>query len=69
MKEIDKKLKDTIHRYSGSGIEQQVDYDKFYLYSLITPPQPSRVLPLPRWKTNFCLMKELPPREEASWSR
>lgn len=36
MKEIDKKLKDTIHRYSGSGIEQQVDYDKFYLYSLIT---------------------------------
>lgn len=36
MKEIDKKLKDTINRYTGSGIEQQVDYDKFYLYSLIT---------------------------------
>lgn len=36
MKEIDKKLIDTIHRYTTSGIEQQVDYDKFYLYSLIT---------------------------------
>lgn len=36
MKEIDKKLTDTIHRYTVSGIEQQVDYGKFYLYSLIT---------------------------------
>lgn len=36
MKEIDKKLIDTINRYTISGIEQQVDYDKFYLYSLIT---------------------------------
>lgn len=36
MKEIDKKLIDTIYRYATSGIEQQVDYDKFYLYSLIT---------------------------------
>lgn len=36
MKEIDKKLIDTIHRYTSSGIEQQVDYEKFYLYSLIT---------------------------------
>lgn len=36
MKEIDKKLIDTINRYVNSGIEQQVDYEKFYLYSLIT---------------------------------
>ena len=36
MKEIDKQLIDTINRYVGSGIEQQVDYEKFYLYSLIT---------------------------------
>lgn len=36
MKEIDKKLIDTINRYTSSGIEQQVDYAKFYLYSLIT---------------------------------
>lgn len=36
VKEIDKRLKDTINRYITSGIEQQVDYDKFYLYSLIT---------------------------------
>lgn len=36
MKEIDEQLKDTIKRYIDSGIEQQVDYDKFYLYSLIT---------------------------------
>ena len=36
MKEIDKELRNTINQYTGSGIEQQVDYDKFYLYSLIT---------------------------------
>ena len=36
MKEIDKNLIDPIHRYTVSGIEQQVDYEKFYLYSLIT---------------------------------
>lgn len=36
MKEIEKKLRDTINRYIDSGIEQQVDYEKFYLYSLIT---------------------------------
>ena len=36
MKEIDKKLIETIDRYTASGIEQQVDYEKFYLYSLIT---------------------------------
>ncbi len=36
MKEIDKKLIETINRYTSSGIEQQVDYEKFYLYSLIT---------------------------------
>lgn len=36
MKEIDKRLIDTISRYIASGIEQQVDYEKFYLYSLIT---------------------------------
>ena len=36
MKEIDKKLIETINRYTASGIEQQVDYEKFYLYSLIT---------------------------------
>ena len=36
MKELDKKLVDTINRYKDSGIEQQVDYEKFYLYSLIT---------------------------------
>lgn len=31
MKEIDKKLIGTIDRYTTSGIEQQVDYEKFYL--------------------------------------
>ena len=36
MKEIDKKLIETISRYVASGIDQQVDYEKFYLYSLIT---------------------------------
>lgn len=36
MKELDRKLIDTLNRYTASGIEQQIDYDKFYLYSLIT---------------------------------
>ncbi len=36
MKDIDRKLTETIQRYLASGIEQQVDYEKFYLYSLIT---------------------------------
>lgn len=36
MKELDKRLSDIIFRYTDSGIEQQMDYDKFYLYSLIT---------------------------------
>ena len=36
MKEIDRKLIETINRYFASGIEQQVNYGKFYLYSLIT---------------------------------
>lgn len=36
MKEIDERLKETILRYTASGIEQQVDYEKFYLYSLVT---------------------------------
>lgn len=35
MKEIDRKLIETINRYRASGIGQQVDYEKFYLYSLI----------------------------------
>ena len=36
MNEIDKKLVKTIERYVASSIEHQVDYDKFYLYSIIT---------------------------------
>lgn len=36
MNDTDLKLCDTVRRYTASGIEQQVDYDKFYLYSLIT---------------------------------
>ena len=35
-KEIDAKLREAVLRYVNSGIEQQVDYEKFYLYSLIT---------------------------------
>lgn len=36
MKEIDLKLLATLKRYEDCGIAQQVDYEKFYLYSLIT---------------------------------
>lgn len=36
MKEIDLKLLATLKRYADCGIAQQVDYEKYYLYSLIT---------------------------------
>ncbi len=36
MNSIDKRLLNVLERYIASGIEQQVDYEKFYLYSLIT---------------------------------
>ena len=36
MNSVDKRLLDMLERYIASGIEQQVDYEKFYLYSLIT---------------------------------
>lgn len=36
MKAVDEILVDTVRRYEESGIERQVDYEKFYLYSLIT---------------------------------
>lgn len=36
MKDIDRKLIETVSRYRASGIEQQVDYEKFYLYSIVT---------------------------------
>ena len=36
MGKLDYKISETMERYFASGIEQQVDYEKFYLYSLIT---------------------------------
>lgn len=36
MKEIDLKLLAILKRYADCGIAQQVDYEKYYLYSLIT---------------------------------
>lgn len=36
MKDLDRRLSDIMERYCRSGIEEQVDYDKFYLYSIIT---------------------------------
>ena len=64
MKEIDKKLIETISRYTASGIEQQVDYEKFYLYSLITHifsvlngqkhPNPIRLIFCANWLQRSC---------------
>ncbi len=34
--ELDRKIADVAARYAASGIESQVDYGKFYLYSIIT---------------------------------
>lgn len=36
MNGIDKRLVDALMRYKASGIEDQVDYEKFYLYSIVT---------------------------------
>lgn len=36
MSDIDIKLVETVRRYTASGIALQVDYEKFYLYSLVT---------------------------------
>ena len=33
---MDKKLNSIINEYLSLGINQQLDYDKFYLYSIIT---------------------------------
>ena len=33
---MDKKLNNIINEYISLGINQQLDYDKFYLYSIIT---------------------------------
>ncbi len=33
---LDQQIVDAVKRYLSSGIEEQVDYDKFYLYSIIT---------------------------------
>lgn len=30
------KLENIIYEYQKLGIDQQIDYDKFYLYSLVT---------------------------------
>lgn len=34
--DIDRKLTSIVGRYTSSGIEDQIDYEKFYLYSIIT---------------------------------
>ena len=35
-KNLDKLLKETLKAYLASGVEDQVDYQKFYLYSIVT---------------------------------
>lgn len=33
---LDKQIKETLKAYQTSGVEEQVDYQKFYLYSIVT---------------------------------
>ena len=35
-KELDIKIEETLRAYMASGVEEQVDYQKFYLYSIVT---------------------------------
>ena len=57
MKEIDRKLIETINRYRTSGIGQQVDYEKFYLYSLITHSTAIEGSTVTEVKTSYCPLK------------
>lgn len=34
--ELDIKIEETLRAYMASGVEEQVDYQKFYLYSIVT---------------------------------
>lgn len=36
MENLDNKIAETLRQYAASGIEQQADYAKFYLYSIVT---------------------------------
>ena len=42
-------LEQLINRYRELGIDQQIDYDKFYLYSLITHSTASSSRCTPSW--------------------
>ena len=34
--ELDIKIEETLRAYMASGVEEQVDYQKFHLYSIVT---------------------------------
>lgn len=36
-KELDIEIVEALRAYLASGVEEQVDYQKFYLYSIVTP--------------------------------
>ena len=65
MKEIDKKLIETISRYTTAEIEQQVDYEKFYFYSLITHSTAIEGSTVTEVENQLLFDKALPPRAEA----
>lgn len=35
-KDLDRRIEETLNAYLASGVEDQVDYQKFYLYSIVT---------------------------------
>ena len=69
MEEIDKKLTETINRYTASGIEQQVDYEKFYLYSLITHSTAIEGSTVTEVENQLLFDEGIAAKAEASWSR
>lgn len=57
-KNLKTSLKEVIDKYNSLGINQQLDYDKFYLYSIITHSTAIEGSTVTEVEANFCLMKE-----------
>ena len=49
-----------LKQHKELGISEQIDYEKFYLYSIITHSTAIEGSTVHKWRRNCCLMKVLP---------
>ena len=60
-KNLDIQIEEALNAYWASGVEDQVDYQKFYLYSIVTHSTAIEgSLPSLKLRTSFFSMKVLP---------